>query len=141
MTRKEAREMLHKSGLKATPARIMLVDFFSRRKKPLSPHAVIEHMQHKADMVTVYRTLKQLKSVGILKQIDFQHTHAHYELAVDNDHHHIICTICGRIEDVDRCGLEMLEKSVAHKSKKFVTINHHALEFYGLCKSCHRLPR
>ena len=88
------------------------------------------------DQATVYRTVKSLKQKGIIRQIDLRQNHAHYEFADMAEHHHLVCAECGKIEDVRHCKVENWEGTVLHHSKHFAEIRQHALEFYGVCKTC-----
>ena len=128
--------MLRKSGYKATPARLAILHVFKNAKRPLSAQGVIEALPRGADQATVYRTLKSLREKGILKQIDLRHNHAHYELADLAEHHHLVCLECGKIEIVHHCGMEETQNRIVRSSKHFAEIKQHALEFYGICKSC-----
>ncbi len=130
------RELLRKSGYKATPSRLAILEIFKKAKRPLSAQGVIEALPRDADQATVYRTLKSLKEKGIIKQIDLRHNHAHYELADIADHHHLICLRCGRIEDVAHCSVETMQTAILRDAKHFAEIRQHALEFYGVCKAC-----
>jgi len=104
--------------------------------RSLSAQEILDSLPSNTDQTTVYRTLKSLKEKGVIKQIDLRHNHAHYELANIAEHHHIICLSCGRIEDVHHCGIEGIQDAALHSSMHFVEIRQHALEFYGICKSC-----
>ena len=130
------RDMLRKSGYKATPSRLAILALFKKSKNPMSAQEIIEVLPRDTDQATVYRTLKSLKGKGIIKQIDLRHNHAHYEFTDIVDHHHLICLSCGRIEDVEHCGVEMMQSAILRSSKHFTEIRQHALEFYGLCKAC-----
>ena len=131
-----AREVLRKIGYKATPQRLAILAALKREKNPMSIQKMIGHLPKGIDQATVYRTVKSLKEKGILKQIDLRHNHAHYELADMAKHHHLICVHCGRIEDVHYCEVEATQVVVLRKSRHFAEIREHALEFYGVCKSC-----
>ncbi len=135
-TKDISREVLRKSGYKATPSRLAILGIFRKTRKPMSAQEVIDTLPHDTDQATVYRTLKSLKEKGIIKQIDLRHNHAHYELAALAEHHHLICLHCGKIEDVRHCGVEEIQSTVLRSSKHFAEIKQHALEFYGVCKSC-----
>ncbi|MCC9195718.1 Fur family transcriptional regulator [Arthrobacter sp. zg-Y820] len=50
---------------------------------------------------SVYVVLADLTDIGLLRKIEPPHSPARYETRVDDNHHHAICTECGRIEDVD----------------------------------------
>jgi Fur family ferric uptake transcriptional regulator len=130
--------ILRKSGHKATPSRIAILEIFKRSKKPLSAQEIIDALPHGTDQATVYRTLKSFKEKGLIKQIDLMQNHAHYELTDLAEHHHLVCLRCGRVEDVHRCGVEAVESSILKSSKHFAEIKQHALEFYGICKVCSR---
>lgn len=131
--------MLRKSGYKATPSRLAILDVFKRSKRPMSVQGVLDELPKDIDQATVYRTVNSLKSKGIIKQIDLRHNHAHYELANLTEHHHLICLTCGRVEDVHRCGVDGMQDAVIRSSKHFAEIRTHALEFYGICKACAKI--
>jgi Fur family ferric uptake transcriptional regulator len=128
---------LRKSGFKATPTRLAILEVFRKSKRPLSAQAIIEALPH-ADQVTVYRTFKSLAQKGIIHQIDLRHNHAHYELIDIAEHHHLICLACGRIEDVRHCNVDEIQSAVLRASKHFSEVRQHTLEFYGICKACGR---
>jgi len=130
------RSILHKVGYKATPARLSVLKLLKEAKRPLSPQTIVEGVSRDADQATTYRILKALKMAGVLRQIDFQHSHPHYELANMEDHHHLVCITCGAVEDVEGCDIESMEKNILRKSKKFRGIERHSLEFFGLCNKC-----
>jgi Fur family ferric uptake transcriptional regulator len=130
------KEMLRRSGYKATPSRLAILEIFQKARRPLSAQNIIEALPRETDQATVYRTIKLLKGKGMIKQIDLRHNHAHYELADLAEHHHLICLYCGRIENVHHCGIEETQATVLRSSKHFAEIRQHALEFYGICKSC-----
>ena len=128
--------LLRKSGCKATPARISVLETLERAKNPLSAQDVIDTLGEKMDQATIYRIFRALKEKGLIRQIDLRHNHAHYEISSNEEHHHLVCLHCGRIEDVHDCGIENTYALISRHSKHFSEIKQHALEFYGICKSC-----
>lgn len=136
--RENFRQVLRRSGFKATPARLAILEILRATKRPMSAQAIFDALPRGADRVTVYRTVKSLKEKGIISQIDLRHNHAHYELANLAEHHHLICIRCGRVEDIHRCGIEETYPKMLRASKHFTKITEHALEFYGVCKKCDR---
>ncbi len=128
--------LLRKSGSKATPSRLSVLNILEKEKNPMSAQDIIDSLGKEMDQATVYRILKALKEKGLIRQIDLHHNHAHYEIADIKEHHHLICIRCGRIEDVHECGVEDTYGKVLRHSKYFAEIREHALEFYGLCKNC-----
>jgi len=136
MVREAFISILRKSGYKATRSRLAVLAVFERNKSPLSTQAILEKLPRGIDQATVYRTIKSFKEKGIIAQIDLRHNHAHYELASLKKHHHVVCLRCGRLEDVYRCDAEAIQSAVLKSSRHFAEIKEHALEFYGVCKSC-----
>ncbi len=82
---------------------------------------------------TIYRTLGVLREVGLLQELDYSSSQSRYDGNTKN-HYHLICTRCGRIEDLDFPLEEGLEKR-AQAHTEFL-IMEHRLEFYGLCPVC-----
>ncbi len=127
---------LRQSGYKATDARLAILAYFKKHPRPLSARQIVEGIGAKVDQATVYRTIRSLKGKNIIRQVDLRHNHAHYEFASLGEHHHLICTRCGKVEDVHRCNMETMRREVLAESKHFADISQHSLEFYGLCKAC-----
>jgi len=130
------REILRKSGHKATVPRLAILAIFKKNRKPMSAQEIINALPADFDQATVYRTVKSLNAKGVLRQIDLRHNHAHYELADLDDHHHLVCLRCGRIEDVEHCGVEAMQAAMLRNTRHFAEIKTHTLEFYGICKAC-----
>lgn len=132
-------ELLHKYGYRITPARIALLTFLSRSKKPLTAGDIQKEMSYTMNKVTLYRALEDLTKSKIVGKINLQDTATYYEfLHKDHHHHHIVCEKCGKIEDIEHCEQTNLQKEVLRSSKSFSVINSHSLEFFGLCKACNK---
>ncbi len=133
---KEMQNRLRKAHLKATRVRLLALSIFRKTRRPLSAQELIDAVGPRADQATMYRVLHDFKRCGIIRPIDLRHNHAHYEIADADDHHHLVCARCGRIEDVPECGIEDVQKTVLRASRAFSKIVQHSLEFYGICRSC-----
>ena len=82
---------------------------------------------------TVYRNLSILVEQGLAKKIHFGSTFDRFEANI-KQHYHFICESCGKILDFDMPIYDDLN-SQAKQLTNF-TINHHKLEFYGICEEC-----
>lgn len=125
------------TGLKKTPARMAILDVFHKTTKPLDAETIVELLEKadaKTDRVTVYRTLNTLTEFNVLKKVEFGEGKFRYELASLPHHHHLICTNCGKVEDIAECGMEEVEAKL-QKRTSFVIKQHNA-EFFGLCADC-----
>lgn len=133
--KEDLRTKLRQRGYKVTLPRILILDILSNAKSPLSTFDLYERTKRSMNRSTVYRVLDVLISSELVRRIDFRHDHPHYEINLDDDHHHIICLSCGYSEDID-CKLTNAEESLLSNSKKFAEVKEHSLEFYGYCKNC-----
>lgn len=128
--------MLKQSKLKSTGARLQLLDIFKHAKKPLSVNEIFLMLQDgQADKVTLYRNVESLAKIGVLKQIRLKDRQAYYELIEKNHHHHIVCSHCGKIKDISKCVVDIINKKFL-RSVGFSKLTEHSLEFFGVCVSC-----
>ncbi|HTY39983.1 MAG TPA: Fur family transcriptional regulator [Candidatus Paceibacterota bacterium] len=137
---KELTTLLRRKGFRVTPGRLETLSVLQKARAPINVEEILEKLKTEPNKVTVYRALKEFKEAGVVRQVDFQHNHAHYELAILAEHHHLVCLHCGRIEDVHRCGVGEIQAAALRASKHFAEIRQHALEFYGVCKACSKKP-
>ncbi len=130
------RPLLQKAGLKVTPERLAILNVLSKANKPLSVRDLKEKLRDtEVDQATIYRNMESLTKSKVIRLVNFQHDHNHYEIISDKHHHHLICEKCGKVVDVSKCDTSKIEQQVK-KLGNFATINSHALEFFGLCKTC-----
>ena len=144
MTRTQATQfssLLHAQGFKATPGRIALLEVLADSSRPLSTPDIVKQLGRHSDQSTVYRGLDSLSDTGLIRRVDMQHAHAHYELSIGKaHHHHIICRECHKTEDITDCTVVAPEQTVLRRSRMFAEIENHALEFFGTCKECALKP-
>jgi Fur family ferric uptake transcriptional regulator len=127
-----------KFSFKKTPARLAISEFFFNAKLPVDVEQIIQHLRSKkleTNKVTVYRILDFMLKNQIIDRVEFGEGKYRYELK-KNHHHHLICTNCGKIEDVEANVVEKLEKEI-QEDKKF-KVQSHSLEFFGLCFNCQK---
>lgn len=128
-------DRLRAVGMKVTPARSAMLAHMMKQKKPQTVETIVEYLG--VDQATTYRNLRMLVEKGLVRRIELQHGHAHYEIAEDNtDHHHIACISCHRVEDFDGCNADALFSRALAQTKHFKKIVQHSLELFGLCVTC-----
>lgn len=131
---------LHRIRLKATPARLRLLDIFEHAKQPLSAgEAAAALGASGVNSSTVYRNLESLVGSGLLKKVSLRSRQAHYELSdsfSDRCHHHyLICLSCGRVAEVTDCSVTPPGRA-SLVAAGFQNITDHSLEFFGFCRRC-----
>ena len=87
------------------------------------------------DLVTVYRTLPVLEDAGLVRRCDFGDGAARYEFNHGDHHHHVICRRCQKVETLDLCVVDALERLVKERGYSEIT---HQLELFGICPACQR---
>jgi Fe2+ or Zn2+ uptake regulation protein len=130
-------ELLRKSGLRATPKRIALLSALQASRAPRTAEEL--HAAVKSDLVTIYRNLQSLTDAGIVNEVRFKDASVRYEFA-HGHHHHIVCTSCGVIEELEACATSSLEREALNASSRFSRIDEHSLEFFGTCTRCAKRP-
>lgn len=132
----QIKQILRSAGQRATETRIAILQVFQAAKQPLSMEEVVEAIRsRKGDQSTVYRTVNALVESGVIRPVDLRHSHGHFEL-VSNDHHHVVCTRCGKVEKFTGCGVDGLKRKAMEQVKQFASIDDHAIELFGVCKKC-----
>jgi Fur family transcriptional regulator, ferric uptake regulator len=85
-------------------------------------------------LVTVYRTLDILLSLGFIRKLHTEegcHTYA----AVGHDHgHHIMCTRCQSVIEFEGCDIKSVVAAVEQQTG--FKVSGHWLEMFGLCPQC-----
>ncbi len=135
--------MLRQGGSKLTPQRLTILDVIVREE---GKHLTIEEIYDKVKEVkpetgvaTVYRTILLFEELGIVKKLDLNDGIYRYELNHEEEihgHHHLICSACGKVEEVKDDLLDSVEQ-IIERDYKF-RIKDHSLKFYGLCSDCYQ---
>ncbi len=126
---------LQKRNFRITKARREIINIFFQARKPLSAKEIYKKLTKKhviVDLTTVYRELLFLLENDYLKEVHLRSNERFFELANLAHHHHLICDKCGKVDDIDGCFLQNLDKIMG----KGFLIKRHVLEFYGLCAEC-----
>jgi Fe2+ or Zn2+ uptake regulation protein len=132
------KNILNKVGIKATSQRVELLALLSHSPKPVTLKDLMKKVKISgAHEVTLYRTLSMFKEANIIKQLDLQDSVPYFEiLDSKHDHHHIVCTMCKKVNDFVGCGSDNLIKKALQQTKDFKSVTTHSFELFGLCKEC-----
>ncbi|WP_041614788.1 Fur family transcriptional regulator [Paenibacillus sp. JDR-2] len=82
---------------------------------------------------TVYNSLRYLTDAGLIRELKLGEAVSRYDARMD-DHHHIMCKQCGRVEEVLTELPEEWLKKIAAETKFKVQDAHVVLE--GVCELC-----
>jgi Fur family ferric uptake transcriptional regulator len=130
--------MIRESGLRVTDHRLAIVALLSKTKLPITVYEIVDVLRKKEDIdqATVYRNLTSLQEAGLVRRLDFNHGHAHYELENGRASHQLVCTKCETFEKIEGVAAGETIKKMMRKSKKFKLIPSNSIEIYGLCRNC-----
>lgn len=94
---------LNDRGWRLTPQRETILHVFQNlpRGNHLSAEDLHEMLQGDGEQIslsTIYRTLKLMARMGILRELELAEGHKHYELnqPYPHHHHHLICVRCNK---------------------------------------------
>ena len=131
-------ERLRRESRKVTGPRQAVLELLRRQAHPMTTQEIFGALpRDQCDLATVYRSMRLLEKMGMVKRFDFGDGTARFELLDEGDdghHHHLVCTHCGEIIELAGCSMSELEERIALRNGfKAVT---HRLEFFGLCPQC-----
>lgn len=138
---KKSREILSEYNISITNPRILVIEALLQDKKPISIDVLQKKLEDKVALSTLYRVLADLKKVNILKEFTSPDNLTVVELSLihDDHHHHLFCTDCGKIVDIElSVNFEEIltaEIKLLQKTEKF-HIEEHGLELLGQCYEC-----
>jgi Fur family transcriptional regulator, stress-responsive regulator len=132
----EPAERLHAAGLKVTKGRTAALEALAEH-----PHATAEQLHGRIEdagvpmtLQAVYLALQVLTDHGVLRRIEPAGSPARYEVRVGDNHHHLVCTRCARVVDVD-CEIgeaPCLRPTDTHG----FSVAQAEITFWGLCPGC-----
>jgi Fe2+ or Zn2+ uptake regulation protein len=83
---------------------------------------------------TIFRALDLFVELGVVERLDLPTGEHAYIRCEPAHHHHLVCSRCGRAEEVDDAGLQEVNDAIARRTG--FRIDTHRLELFGLCPAC-----
>lgn len=127
---------LRDAGLRVTSGRVALLESLDDR-----PHSDAETLFQSLkeqlpglSVQSVHNILGDLTTAGIIRRIQPAGSPARYERRTGDNHHHIVCTGCGAISDVD-CVVGEAPCLVPSHTHGFA-VQQAEVTFWGLCAEC-----
>jgi Fur family ferric uptake transcriptional regulator len=127
---------LRASGLRVTQGRLAVLNALDAR-----PHVDADSVYRAVlpalpgtSIQNVHNVLGDLTAAGLLRRIEPAHSPALYERRVGDNHHHVVCTSCGAVADVE-CVVGHAPCLQPSGAAGFV-VDTAEVTFWGLCPSC-----
>ena len=144
---KSSREILSENNISITNPRIIVLEQLLKYKKPISVEDLQDNLKGQVAKSTLYRVLNDLKKIDILDEFTSPENQTVIELILEDrtHHHHLFCSDCGEIIDVELSDefenfLDLEIKKIEEKFK--FKISDHRVEMFGQstdqCENCKR---
>lgn len=131
---------LKKAGLKITLPRMKILEFLEaspvRHQSAEEIYRALLESGEEVGLATVYRVLTQFETAGLVTRHHFEGGQAVFELSRAGHHDHIVCVICGKVEEFFDETIEAQQDKIAEKMGYEVT--DHSLTLYGRCGECQK---
>lgn len=129
---------LRRKSRKLTGARQAVLGILRGQPHPMSIKEIFAALpEGQCDLATIYRSMHLLERFAMVKRYDLGDGIARFELLSEGDdghHHHLVCTSCAGVIEIDGCAITEIEERLARQNG-FTAITHR-LEFFGLCPQC-----
>lgn len=137
----ETADLLRRAGHKMTPQRLMIVRALRHARGHVTAAHITEQVREVypfVDISTVYRTLDVLKRMRLATATDMGAGDAMFEWAPEQPHHHLICSSCGHVAELDHSYLDDLSRRLDADFGFEPDLHHFAI--FGLCRECRLGP-
>lgn len=138
------RSKIREGGYRMTSQRRYILDIFLKLGGHVSAEDIFEEIKRKKrsqkgrrniGLATIYRTLRILKSLGVVSERNFGDGRVRYEFLSDH-HDHIICRECGVTMEFSDPEIEERQKHIA-REHGFILLSHRH-ELVGICSCCQK---
>ena len=138
MDEKNSKEILSNHNVSITNPRILVVEALLETKNPVTIEELQAMLKNKVAKSTLYRVLNDLKKINILNEFTSPDNTTVIELSLEDDihHHHLFCSDCGEVIDVELSEEfeTLLSKEIKKIEDKFnFVIEDHRVEMFGQC--------
>ena len=129
---------LERAGYQATPNRRLVAELVAATGGHFTAADLLERGRRKRVNIgraTVFRALELLTSLHVVERLDLPSgSHAYVVCDPNEHHHHLVCSTCGRSEDVADGELARLVDEIGRRHG--FRIEAHRLELFGICPDC-----
>ena len=132
----EPAELLRQHGIQVTAQRLAVLRAVSARPH-ITADAVAEAVRAEIGAISlqsVYDALGVLADARLIRRIQPAGSPARFEDRVGDNHHHLICRICGRVVDVD-CAVGSAPCLAAADGQGY-EIDEAEVAYWGRCPKC-----
>jgi Fe2+ or Zn2+ uptake regulation protein len=128
-----------------TPVRRALVTTLADAGRPLSIPEILA-ANESLPQSSAYRNVTALIEAGVVRRVTGVDDHGRFELAEElaGHHHHLACSVCGKVEDVapsPRLERAMDEAARVVAEEQGYKVTGHQFDLVGICPACREAVR
>jgi len=130
------RERCHEYGLAATHQRLVIYETVRSLHGHPSPEIIYAKVRKKLpsiSLATVYKNLHTFIASGMLREVSLHRGSLRVE-SNQEPHHHLVCTQCRSITDLDEEGIDPVR--LRHKLPAGFLVSRIAVDVLGVCPKC-----
>jgi Fe2+ or Zn2+ uptake regulation protein len=142
MTTAAIEERLRGAGLRVTAARVAVLRVLADATDHPRVDQVIERVRASGISISTqaaYDVCEALHRAGLARRIEPAGQPARFEARVGDNHHHLVCRVCGAAADVD-CAVGRPACIEPSDAQGFL-IDEAEVVFWGLCPTCQAEPK
>ncbi len=133
----ESERLLRRNDLRVTRQRLAVLKALRHADRHITAADVHERARGEYEELnasTVYRTLTQLRDLGLVSQTDLGGGERTYSWRSERPHHHLVCTSCGSMSELPHDLLSIFAEQVRQDFGFDAHPDHWAV--YGRCRDC-----
>lgn len=133
-------QVLRERGLRLTAQRQLVLEAVHDlgHATPDQVHAAVSRTAAGVNISTVYRTLELLEELGLVLHTHLSHGAPTYHPASVEEHVHLVCRDCGRIDEIPPAVLDGITEELRQSRGFQVDVGH--VSFFGNCADCAKEP-
>jgi Fur family transcriptional regulator, ferric uptake regulator len=132
-----AGDRLSAAGERVTRQRLLVANALAADGRQLTADQLYRRLRQQEPGIgraTVFRTLETLVEAGVARRLELDgHVYA-YVACLPEHHHHLACTHCGRVEEIDEAYIRPIAERLTREMG--FEIDDARLDFYGRCATC-----
>lgn len=135
-TLREFRQQCRAAGLAVTHQReVIFLAVMSSKGHP-SPESLYDEVKRRIpsiSLATVYKNIRTFLEAGLMREVSPHHGSLRLEANLA-DHHHLVCTRCKAIVDLEETDIDPVQ--LRRELPAGFRVMRYSVEFQGLCPDC-----
>ncbi len=131
------RKLCAERGIAVTHQRQVLYETMQAMHGHPSPEEVYAQMKQRipsVSLATVYKNIHLFVESGVFREMSMHHGTLRVEMNRE-EHHHMVCSVCRSITDLDDSELKLALPKEPRMSGGFL-VERYAVDIIGVCASC-----